>query len=91
MNKESDPFTRLAEGNNNRCYDVKGTVELADDGYVEVNLTAEDGSGQILHLHRYTDGTGKGKVIGWDCWVFENKGNVRRHHCMSEKNKKVGK
>ena len=72
-----------AKKNNNRRYDVKGTVELGDDGYIEVCLMAADGKEQILHLHRATDGSSKD--IGWDCWLFENNGKVRRHLFASEK------
>ena len=80
---EQDPYTKIAKENNNRRYDVKGTVELGDDGYIEVCLMAADGKGQVLHLHRTTDG--KSKAFGWDCWVFENNGKVRRHLFMKEK------
>ncbi|MCX6772320.1 MAG: hypothetical protein NTV88_00945 [Candidatus Micrarchaeota archaeon] len=78
-----DPWAKIAKENNNRRYDVKGTVEIGDDGYLEVCLMAADGRGQILHLHRTTDG--KNKEISWDCWVFEDNGKVRRHHSMKEK------
>ena len=82
MTGKKDPWQKAAEENNNRRYDVRGTVELGDDGYVEVCLLAADGKEQVLHLHRTTDGS---KDINWDCWLFEDNGKVRRHLFMSEK------
>ena len=83
MTGKKDPWQKAAEENNNRRYDVRGTVELGDDGYVEVCLLAADGKEQVLHLHRTTDGSSK--EINWDCWLFEDNGKVRRHLFMTEK------
>jgi len=77
---------RLSDQNNNRKYSVHGTVELGDDGYVEVCLMDAAGGRQVVHLHRYPDG--KKRCIGWECWVFEDAKGVRAHHLMAERKKK---
>ena len=86
MSRIFDPWGEAAKKNNNRRYDVQGTVEIGDDGYVEVCLLTADGKAQVLHLHRYTEGMGK--AIRWDCWVFENNWKGRNHLFMSEKRRK---
>ena len=81
-----DIWQRMADDNDNRRYDVRGTVELGDDGYVEICLMDAAGGSQVIHLHRYPDG--KKRCIGWECWVFENTRGVRDHHLMAERKKK---
>jgi hypothetical protein len=81
-----DILQRMADDNDNRRYDVRGTVELGDDGYVEICLMDAAGGSQVIHLHRYPDG--KKRCIGWDCWVFEDTRGRRDHHLMGERKKR---
>jgi hypothetical protein len=85
VEKISKSYSDHAKKNNNRRHDVKGMVEIGDDGYLEVCLMSASGTEQILHLHRTMDETSK--VIAWDCGVFE--GNFTRSMTMKEEGERI--
>jgi hypothetical protein len=61
----------------NRRVKVSGTLEIGEDGFLELCIFDEKGK-QAIHCHRHP-----GKSPSWDFWLYPSE-KKRKHYGMKE-------